>query len=251
MLDALPPFQCDLNAIFGGLASKVPDGPPGYGEFVFHQQVLAVPPVSLSTDRIVIRKAEHDYNSCYRADGLWMFLSAPTCRELGLFLLACGFHGPAQTTTLTLSHPESDIRRIVVTAGEVTFADLPSGLTMKPFALHYFVAETEGHPWLHDCCSHDLPLFALSNEQGSIATDAQWRARDTIWIEKFSRGEFRFAELLLNAGCCWNTVREYSMEGDAGYRGVAPMSAEMRIFLPGSHAWGWDGDEIPMPDICS
>jgi hypothetical protein len=76
-------------------------------------------------------------------------------------------------------------------------------------------------------------------------------AGTTIWIEKFSRGEFRFAELLLNAGCSWNTVREYSLEGDAGYRGVAPMSAELRIFLPGSHAWGWEGDEIPIPDIGS
>jgi hypothetical protein len=125
-----------------------------------------------------------------------------TSRELGLFLLACGFHGPAQATTLTLSHPDSDIRRIVVTADEVTLAE-------------------------------------------------QWRTRDTIWIEEFSRGEFRFAELLLNAGCSWNTVREYSLEGDAGYRGVAPMSAGFRIFLPGSHAWGWDGDQIPIPDICS
>jgi hypothetical protein len=122
---------------------------------------------------------------------------------------------------------------------------------MKPFALLYFVAETEKHPWLDDRCAHDLPLFALSNAQNSIATDEQWRVRDTIWIEGFSRGEFRFAELLLNAGCRWNTVREYQLEGEAGFRGVAPMSAELRILLPGSHAWGWEGDEIPMPDICS
>jgi len=229
----------------------VPDGPPGYGEFVFHRQVLPVPPVSLTSDRIVIRKGVHDYNSWYRADGLEMFLSAQTSRELGLFLLACGFHGPAQATTLTLSHPHSDIHRIVVTADQVTLVDPPTGLSMKPFALHYFVSDTQEHPWQHDCCTHDLPRFALSNEQNSIATDEQWRTRDTIWIEKFSRGEFRFAELLLNAGCSWNTVREYSLEGDAGYRGVAPMSAEFRIFLPGSHAWGWDGDEIPVPDICS
>jgi hypothetical protein len=186
MLNTLPPFQCDLNAVFGGIALKVPDGPPGYGEFVFHQQVFPVPPVSLSSDRILIRKSQHEYNSCYRADGLEMFLSARTCRELGLFLLACGFHGPAQTTTLTLRHPESDIRRIVVTADEATLADPPIGLSMKPFALDYFVAETEERPWRHDCCFHDLPCFALSNADNSIATDEHWRDRDTIWIEGFS-----------------------------------------------------------------
>jgi len=248
---ALPTFQCDLNRIFGGLASTVPDGPPGYGEFVFHHQVLPVPPASLSTDRIVIRKAGHSYNNWYRADGLWMFLNPRTCREFGLFLLACGFHGPLETTTLTLSHQESDIRRIVITADGVTLDNLPSGLSMKPFAMLYFVAETEKHPWVHDCCAHDLPRFALSNADASIATDEGWRNRDTIWIEGFSRGEFRFAELLLNAGCSWNTVREYQLEGDAGFRGVAPMSAELRVFLPGSFGWVWDGDEIPMPDIAS
>lgn len=49
-----------------------------------------------------------------------MCLNPRTCRELGLFLLACGFHGPMETTTLTLSHPESEIRRIVIEADPVT-----------------------------------------------------------------------------------------------------------------------------------
>jgi hypothetical protein len=251
MMNALPQFQCDLSRIFGRLASTVPDGPPGYGRFVFHHQVLPLPPSSLSTDRVVIGKVDHIYNDCYRADGLHMRLNPRTCRELGLFLLACGFHRPVETTTLTLSHPEFEIRRIVIAADSVTLEDPPSGLSMKPFALLYFVVETAKHPWVHDCCTHDLPLFALSNADDSIATDEDWRSRDTIWIPRFSGGEFRFAELLLNAGCSWNTVREYELEGDAGFRGVAPMSAELRIFLPGSFGWDWNEDDIPAPDIRS
>jgi hypothetical protein len=252
MLNTLPQFQCDLSRTFGRLASTVPDGPPGDGRFVFHHQVLPVPPSSLSTDRIVIRKDHHIYNDCYRADGLQMCLSPRTCRELGLFLLACGFHGPMETTTLTLSHPESEIRRIVIETDPVTLDDPPSGLSMKPFALVYVVAEREKHPWVHDCCTHDLPLFALTNADNSIVgTDDDWRNRDTVWITRFSRGEFRFAELLLDAGCSWNPIREYELEGDAGFRGVAPMSAELRIFLPGSFGWHWNEDEIPAPDIAS
>jgi hypothetical protein len=237
-----------LKRIFGDLALSVPDGPPGHGKFIFHDRVLPVPPASLSTNRIVIKKAEHNYESCYRADGLWMHLNQRTCREFGVFLLACGFHGPAETTTLTLSHPESDIRRIVITANRLMLDDPPSGLSMKPFALLYFVEETEKFPWLPDCGARDLPRFALSNAENSIATDEGWRNRDTIWIEGFSRGGFRFAELLLNAGCSWNQVREYQLEGDAGFRGVAPMSAEVRIFLPGSLGWIWDGEDIPFPE---
>jgi len=56
------------------LAARVPDGPPN--------------------------KGHHDYNEWYRADPLWMHLSPGECRQLGLFLLAAGFHGRAEDTTL-------------------------------------------------------------------------------------------------------------------------------------------------------
>ena len=96
----------------------------------------------------------------------------------------------------------------------------------------------------HD--ARDLPVFALSNAEESIGTNEEdWANRDTIWMAP-SGGTFRFAELLLNAGCSWNPVREYSLEGDAGYRGVGPMSAELTILLPGSHGWSY-GDDVPAP----
>jgi hypothetical protein len=236
---------CELNRIFGDFAARVPDGPPGYPDFVFHAGVLPVPPTALFTDRIVIRKAKKEYNSWHRADALWMYLNPRKCRELGVFLLACAFHGPAETTTLTISHADSAIRRIVIPAGRLTLADLPVGLSIVPFALRYFPAETETHPWMHDCCTHSLPLLALSNANDCVGpTDEEWRGRDTIWIWAANEGTIRLAELLLNAGCSWNPVRDYALEGDAGYRGVAPMSAELRIFLPGSDGWIYQGDDI-------
>jgi hypothetical protein len=153
----------------------VPDGPPGYPDFVFHAGVPPVPPLALSTDRILFRKFEHNYNGWYRADTLWMYLSPRKCRELGVFLLACAFHGPAKTTTLTISHPDSAIRRIIVRAGRLTLTDLPVGLSWTPFALRYFPAETEKHPWMYDCCTHDMPQLALSNADDSVVTDDDWR----------------------------------------------------------------------------
>jgi hypothetical protein len=228
----------------------VPDGPPGFPDFVFHAGVLPVPPTSLASDRIVIRKFMHEYNSWYRADALWMSLSPRTRRELGVFLLACAFHGPSESTTFTISHPDSDIRRIIIPASRLTLADLPVGLAMAPFALRYFPRETEKHPWIYDCCTHDLPLLALSNIDDSVGpTDEQWRGRDTVWIWASSPGALRLAELLLNAGCSWNPVRDYALEGDAGYRGVAPMSAELRIFLPGSAGWIYEGEDVPIVGV--
>jgi hypothetical protein len=237
--------QCELNRIFGDLTAVLPEDPNG-PDFVFHAGVLPVPPATLSTDRIIIQKRTHGYNSWYRADGLWMSLSPRKCRELGVFLLACAFHGPVETITLTISHPDSDIRRIIIPAGKITLADLPVGLSMVPFALSYFPAEAETHPWIYDRCEpHDLPLLALSNADNCIVTEEEWRGRDTIRIWASTPGTFRLAELLLDAGRSSNPVRDYALEGDAGYRGVAPMSAELRIFLPGSDGWIYEGEDVP------
>ena len=93
-------------------------------------------------------------------------------------------------------------------------------------------------PWGYDRCTCQLPLLALSNEEDCVGQgDHEWNARDTIWIESEHPGTFRLAELLLNAGSPSNEVFEYSLEGEAGNRGVAPRSTELRIFLPGADFW--------------
>ena len=175
-----------------------------------------------------------------------MYLSPGKCREMGVFLLACAFHGPAEGITLTLSHPESDIRRIIIPAGRLTLEDLPVGLSMVPFALNYYPTEAQRHPWLYDCDTRSLPALELSNADDSIVTDEEWSGRDTVRIWAPNPGTLALAELMLNAGCSWNEVREYALEDDAGYRGVAPMSAELRIFLPGSDGWISDGEDVPV-----
>ena len=242
----MPEFTCDLNRIFGAVAALVPDGPPGDPDFILHADILPVPPAALFTDRLLFRKIAHDYNGWHQADALWMYLSPTKCRELGIFLLACAFHGPSENVTLTINHPDSAIRRITIPAGELKLADLPAGLSMKPFAFRYFPTETEKHPWMYELNKHNLPVLALSNAEDCVGSrDEDWSGRDTIWISVASPGTFLLAELLLNAGCSWNTVREYALEGDAGYRGVGPMSAELRIFLPGSDGWIYDGEDVP------
>jgi hypothetical protein len=193
----------------------------------------------------LFRKLHHNYNGWYRADALWLYLTPEKCRELGIFLLATCFHGPTKQTTLSITHPGSAIRRIVIPATELNLDDPPTGLSMVPFALRYYPEETKKHPWMYDSDTRELPVFALSNANDMVGpTDEDWSKRDTVWLHT-SPGTMRFAELLINAGCSWNEVREYALEGDAGYRGVGPMSAEMRIFLPGSDGWIFEGEDVP------
>ena len=58
-------------------------------------------------------------------------------------------------------------------------------------------------------------------------------------------GTVLLAELLLNAGCRRNQTGEYDLEGEAGCRGVAPTSAELKLILAGSTAWIFEGDDLP------
>jgi hypothetical protein len=245
---SLAKSTCGLEEIFGDLAALVPDGPPGDPHFVFHAGVLRAPPVTISTDRILFRKLYHDYNGWYKADALWMYLTPRKCRELGLFLLASGFHGPQEDTTLLITHPESAIQRIIIRASDLLLDDPPVGLSMVPFALRYYPTETKTHPWMYDCDTSNLPVFGLSNAEDCVGPgEERWAQRDTVWVG-MSPGMFRFAELLLNAGCSWNEVRDYALEGDAGYRCVGPMSTELRIFLPGSDGWIYPDDDVPSPN---
>jgi hypothetical protein len=77
---------------------------------------------------------------------------------------------------------------------------------------------------------------ALAGElpESFIATHEHLQSRDVA--EGFGHFEAacRFAELLLNAGLPHSETDEIALEGERGFRGVAPGSAEIRIWLPGS-----------------
>jgi len=227
---------CGLQTAFGDVASRVPDGPPGERDYVFRPDTLPEVPAELETDRVVLRKTQHDYNSWCRADMLMLYVESDPARLLGIWLLACLFHRPDRAT-IEFCHPSSQVRTLVFRSSRLDRDDPPVGLSLMPFAFRYYPGVTRKHPWWNEAQVDDLPLLALSNADDCIVTDDEWRARDTVFIESSLLGTVRLAELLLNAGCSWNQVRDYELEGDAGFRGVAPMSAELRIVMPGSLAW--------------
>jgi hypothetical protein len=47
----------------------------------------------------------------------------------------------------------------------------------------------------------------------------------------------RFGQFLLDIGNPAHPGDEYNLEGEAGSRGVAPSSAELTVWLPGSLGW--------------
>jgi hypothetical protein len=235
-------MPCDLARLYGHAAASLPHDPRGDETAVLHAGRLAEPPAGVATGRLHIRKLHHTYDSFFRADALWISLSRETSRQLGLFLLACAFHGPKRETVIHLTHPESSIRHLCWPANAVALDDPPPGLTMVPHVLRYSPAHVAKHPWPHRDPAR-MPVFALSNREAWLGeSEAEWRNRDTVWFIRPEDATL-LGEFFLNIGSSLNGETEYALESDAGYRGVGPLSAEVQIFLPGSPGY-W----FPQPD---
>jgi hypothetical protein len=82
-----------------------------------------------------------------------------------------------------------------------------------------------------------LPGLHLTDHAEEVWLEADWPARDTLVVCGQQQGTTRLGQLLLDAGDPEQPRNEYVLEGEAGYRGVAPASAELTLWLPGSINW--------------
>jgi len=150
-----------------------------------------------------------------------------------LLILNVVFADGVEQVEVRLDHPVSNIRRLVVRVDAPN--EKASGYQTHPLRHNYSPREVSRHPWTPLTDSpHELPAFLLSNESERVGvSDADWKARDTVFGFGNDRSNVRFAELLLNASQPSSSVHEFALEGEAGFRGVAPLSAEVRLWLPG------------------
>ena len=235
---------CDLQKLYKGILSRVPKDEDD--DIILDRRNLPVPAAHLCTDKIVTEKRHHDYNTCFRADFLILYGGKRTLRLLGLHILAVIFHKDSSESVLELTHPETDIRHLIIEFEYPDERDPAIGLSVRPLCFRYFPSQPQKHPWLNSYDSNlDLPLFELTNRSRCVASEEEWIKRDTIYGVGTLEGSIKFAELLLNAGRSDSTVADYELEGDAGFRGVAPMSAKLRICLPGSLPWPHRGRLTP------
>jgi hypothetical protein len=211
---------------------------PEDSEFVFDYDTLPDPPQMLTTGSLVITKAEHQYDGYARVDELHFHATQRVYRQLGLLALATLFSEGCSQATLALTHPKSAISQLVIDAMRPDKAKLETGFSMIPYAYSYWPDTVEKHHWLNDGLSpQELPFFGLTSADGFHATDEEWEARDVV--RGFGRPEAtaRLAQLLLDVSRPTCPINEVQLEGELGFRGVAPGSAEVRLWLPGSFGY--------------
>ncbi len=204
----------------------------------FSARLLPLPPRDMVTDRLIIAKTTHNYDSHWQTEALHVQAHKETYRQLGLLILAVVFHETPAQVHLTLTHPVSDIKHLIV---EFEYLhEARGGYITRPYAFTYTPEMTERHPWYYrpwDSRPLDLPTFFLTNREGLITKPEEWGQRDTVHGFGSDNASVLFAELLLNASNPNNVVNEYQLEGEGGFRGVGPQSAEVALFFPGSLGW--------------
>ncbi len=227
-----------LEKIFGKIASSLPTMSDS-NQFIVMENSLPCPQHLISTAKLVVKKGVHQYLSSYQIDQLWFFAHKQTYRELGLLILACVFSKNVCDVELLLTNEHSDIKKIIVESENLDIDTFIGRFCAKPFAFKYWPEiQDRLHP-LHDLQvpDSDLPQLLLTNEEDFCVTEEDWKTRSVIRGFGTPLGATHFAELLLNIGLSETESQEFYLESYGGYKSVAPMSVEARLWLPGGHSW--------------
>lgn len=105
-------MTCDLDRLYKGVLGRVPEDEED--DIILDRRNLPVPAEHPCTDKIVIEKRHHCYNTSFRADLLILYGAKRTLRLLGLHILAVILHKDPSESDLELTHLESDIRHLVI-----------------------------------------------------------------------------------------------------------------------------------------
>lgn len=207
------------------------------GCFLLSGRNLPVLPNAISTSQLAIRKGKHDYNSYSLVDSLKLMASKKVWRSLAIAALSSLFHDNPEEILIDLTSDKSDIRNLIIRSP--FYHRRGSRLTVVPHSFNYIQEEAHKHPFLRllpFTSIQDLPCFFLTRSSNSVPPEGEG-SRDTVIGFGTDLAHALLAELLLNASAPENDVNEYALEGEAGFRGVGPLSAEVAIVLPGSLAW--------------
>lgn len=225
-------IDCDLERFYGEQTLLLPATVSHeFDGMAFGSSNLPVPPPVLVSNTLCATWAYHFYGD-FPIEQVSLEAGKDTYRQLALLLLACVFHKP-EKVKLELQHPRSIIRRLLVRPRQ--HDENYPGLVSMPYRFTYFPELPARHPWSQMRLSPgEMPVLTLTNQQEMLSSHEDLPNRDTVVGYGSDQATCLFAELLLNAGLADNQQLEFRLEGECGYRGVGPGSAEIALWLPGS-----------------
>ena len=215
----------DLVAVFGDLLAALPEIDSTLDAIQLDERNLPKVDEELTTPNLCATWTYHFYDEspvelvAFEAD-------KQTIGCLGLSILSSIFH--ATDIELCSLHARSTIKTLRIKNG---FPVSHSGYHTQPHKFEYNPGTPGVHPWNpRDVWS--LPLVTLTNAN-DLVTPQNLPDRDIAVGFGGPEAAADLATLFLDASRQGNTQTEYVLEGELGFRGVAPGSAELSIWLPG------------------
>ena len=233
-------FTCGLARTFKNTGRTIPYGKDK--NIVFSRAMLPSVEKQLQTGRIIITKGQHGYGFDFRQDLLHFQADKETLRNLGLLILSVVFRS-IPSVRIQLTNPKSEVKNLIVSSSRDAYVIAGLGYQVRPNRFDYWPSTAARHPWHGhaDLSPRDLPFFGLSTmRRDRVVGDALTQTRDTVYGFGRDNASVLFAKLLVDASNPDSRINQFDLESEAGFRGVAPASAEAYFHLPGS--MGWTGD---------
>ena len=219
----------DLVQLASPVATKLPHDADS--DFVLLAETLPSFPALMETEDLVIRRGSHNYGA-WRIDYPQASATKSVYEALGVVTAAVLLKPELNEVTIRSTNPKSEVRELRI---EFSHSDHRIGLSQTPTRFEYWPSEATRHPWLHELVSNpaDYPHFVLNNSADVLATEEDWNTRDVLQGFGSARGTARMIQLFLDMSRQSTETTEIALECEAGFRGVAPASAEIRFWLPG------------------
>ena len=231
---------CDLERVYGECRGKLNLTVAQGKSFNLSGVNLPVPPEHLSSTSIICRKTFHHYHASNRVDMIQLYADQPTMQNLGLWMLSMLFHPLPLNSVLALPHRASHIRRMKCDYmhGGAYWGVPHPGYVSVPSRYRYEPdLPVKRFPFTGTDNTDHLPTFRLTNDADMVVSEDDFQQRDTIFGFGNDVAIIRLASLLLNLGQSVSADAEVDLEGELGYRGVAPGSVEVQLVLPGTFRW--------------
>ncbi len=193
----------------------------------------ALPDVQLTTN-LILRPGGTNVDGV-QIDGVHCSLDKRTAGALGCVLLKSIFD--SVDTSIELQAPMNEVTHVIIEASRhAYFFGLPNA-NLKLMSLEFCASDDIGkHPWRFPVLAspHDYPRFTYQENYTSDPSEVTKARSKSLLISSSMAGDIRFAELLLNLGRPQCLEDEIALEGEWGFRGVAPASLDLTLWLPGS-----------------
>lgn len=195
------------------------------------KKIFSKLPDRMTSDEMILHVGWSSYQS-WTTERVHWWGTKESFASLGLVIVACMLE--SRGMELEILHPDSGVRLLRIDTEWFEQLHEGAGLEVQPVGLQYMPdEELDEYPFSYPSVYRDfLPKLRIANRLDDLATIGEDKPRDCVIVDGNLQGTAQLAHLLLDLGQEGNRQAMVTLECEAGSRGVAPWSHEVRFYVP-------------------